>query len=105
MAVGRISKIALEMIEMGYPDTTPVAIIEKATTPQQRTIRGNLMTIGEKARAAHAKPPSTIIVGECVDTLYQGNASDDCDGSDSSDNVNIEELHDGSYKLPSMPSI
>ena len=105
MAVGRISKIALEMIEMGYPDTTPVAIIEKATTPQQRTIRGNLMTIGEKARAAHAKPPSTIIVGKCVDTLYQGNASDNCDGSDSSDNVNIEELHDGSYKLPSMPSI
>ena len=94
MAVGRISKIASEMIKMGYPKTTAVAIVENATTPLQRTIRGSLMTIGEKAQAAHARPPSTIIVGECVNILYQVGSSDDSD---------IEGMHDSSYKAPSMP--
>lgn len=69
MAVGRISAIASELIASGYPVDTPVGIVEKATTPAQRTIRGTLIDIGELARKHKAQAPSTIVVGAVVDVL------------------------------------
>ena len=36
MAVGRIKDIAANLILKGFPPSTPVAIVENATTPQQR---------------------------------------------------------------------
>jgi siroheme synthase len=41
----------------GFPKSTPVAIIEKATTPEQRTLSGTLETIGHIARRDNAKAP------------------------------------------------
>jgi len=49
---------------VGYPSTTPVAIVEKASTPQQRTLVGNLLTIPDIAKAEEAKPPAVVVVGE-----------------------------------------
>jgi uroporphyrin-III C-methyltransferase len=57
MAVGRIDEIATNMTMMGYPKTTPVAIIEKATTPLQRTLTGTLEDIGFVARRDGACAP------------------------------------------------
>ena len=70
MAVGRIGEIASNMtLYLGYPSETPVCIIEKATTPQQRTIYGTLASIGEIAVHENARPPSTIIIGDVVHVL------------------------------------
>lgn len=57
MAVGRIDEIAANMTMMGYPKSTPVAIIEKATTPLQRTLTGTLEDIGFVARRDNACAP------------------------------------------------
>ena len=57
MAVGRIDEIATNMTMMGYPKNTPVAIIEKATTPLQRTLTGTLEDIGFVARRDGACAP------------------------------------------------
>ena len=57
MAVGRIDEIARNMTMMGYPKATPVAIIEKATTPLQRTLTGTLDTIGFIAKRDGATAP------------------------------------------------
>ena len=46
MAVGRIGEIAESMMKRGYKRNTPVAIIERATTPKQRTLHGTLESIG-----------------------------------------------------------
>lgn len=59
MAVGRIDEIATNMTMMGYPKNTPVAIIEKATTPLQRTLTGTLEDIGFVARRDGACAPGT----------------------------------------------
>jgi uroporphyrin-III C-methyltransferase len=72
MAVGRIGEIASNMTAVGYPPETPVAIIEKATTPEQRTLTGTLETIAYVAKRDEAKAPSTIIVGEVVNVLRGG---------------------------------
>lgn len=72
MAVGRIAEIASNMTTAGYPKSTPVAIVEKATTPGQRTLTGTLETIGHIAKRDEAKAPATIIVGEVVNVLRGG---------------------------------
>ena len=70
MAVGRLDDITKSMIhEKGYPVHTPIAIIENATTPKQRTIRGRLDDIARIAIEQNAKAPATIIIGEVVNVL------------------------------------
>ena len=72
MAVGRIGDIAAEMIaHKGFPASTPVAIVEWATTPQQRCLRGTLSNVQEVVQRNNAQPPATIIVGHAVNVLNQ----------------------------------
>lgn len=72
MAVGRIADIAQAMIaQHHYPPATPVAIIERATTPQQRVLYGQLHDIGAVAVAQNAQPPATIVVGNVVSVLSE----------------------------------
>jgi uroporphyrin-III C-methyltransferase len=66
MAVGRIEEIAANMTMMGYPKETPVAIIEKATTPLQRTLSGTLETIGFVAKRDGATAPGE----DCIAAPY-----------------------------------
>lgn len=71
MAVGRIDDIAKNMTECkAYPRETPVAIVEKATTPHQRTLIGTLGTIGHIARVQKSKAPATIVVGKILLLLF-----------------------------------
>jgi len=71
MAVSRLAEIAANMTSplLGYPAQTPVAIIESATTPFQRTLMGTLATIGMVAQEQGAKPPATIIIGNVCNVL------------------------------------
>jgi uroporphyrin-III C-methyltransferase len=72
MAVGRIKELCQNLIDMaGYPSTTPVAIIEKAGCPDQRTIVGNMQTIPTLVEALNVRPPSSIVVGEVVNVLLE----------------------------------
>ncbi len=66
MGVTNLPTIVKELIENGRPLDTPVAIIERGTTAQQRVIVGTLQDIHERARAAEIQPPSIIVVGEVV---------------------------------------
>lgn len=70
MAVGRLRELCGKLIELaGYPIGTPVAIVEKAGCPDQRTVAGNMQTIGDIAEEYNVKPPSVIIVGKVVNVL------------------------------------
>jgi uroporphyrin-III C-methyltransferase/precorrin-2 dehydrogenase/sirohydrochlorin ferrochelatase len=66
MGVGALARIAQALIEHGRSADTPAAVIERATTPEQRVVIGTLATLPELARAADVKPPALIIVGEVV---------------------------------------
>ena len=66
MGLHRLPQIAAALVEHGRSSTTPVAVISRGTTPQQRTITGTLDDIAEKVRNAALHAPSLIIVGECV---------------------------------------
>lgn len=78
MAVGRLQELCDRLHRLaGYPSTTPVAIVEKAGCPDQRTVVGDMTTIADLAKRYNVKPPSTIIVGEVVRVLLADESSND----------------------------
>ena len=72
MAVGRLKELCTRLIEKaGYPADTPVGIVEKAGCPDQRTVVGDMTTIGDMAIKYNVQPPSTIVVGKVVNVLLE----------------------------------
>jgi len=66
MGIGALARIAQALVEHGRGADTPAAVIERATTPEQRVVVGTLATLPGLAREAGVKPPALIIVGEVV---------------------------------------
>lgn len=65
LSVGMIEKVRDELLQ-GYPGETPVVIIEKATWPEQKVIRGTLRDIVSLVRDAGIKKTALIYVGESL---------------------------------------
>ena len=64
MGVGNLRYITGQLMTHGRAGTTPVAIIEKGTTAEQRTITSTLEHIADEAVAQHIKNPALVLVGE-----------------------------------------
>ncbi len=64
MGIRHLPEIVSNLTLFGRKPDTPVAIIERGTTSEQRIYLGNLANIVEKA--AEAKPPAVIIIGQVV---------------------------------------
>jgi len=64
MAVRRFPALMNNLIENGRSPDTPVAVIEKGTTPQQRVIRGTLGQLTLLSEAHRIAAPAILIVGE-----------------------------------------
>jgi uroporphyrin-III C-methyltransferase/precorrin-2 dehydrogenase/sirohydrochlorin ferrochelatase len=58
-----------EMVAHGLPASTPVALVEQGTTPQQRVLTATLDNLLDVIKNEDIKPPTLIIVGEVV-TLH-----------------------------------
>ena len=66
MGLHGLPMLCQKLIEHGLPLDWPAAIVQRGTTPEQRTVAGTLTTLPHLAEAAHLKPPTLIIVGEVV---------------------------------------
>ena len=64
MGVEHLAEIVESLIANGRSNTTPIAIIEKGTTAEQKIIIGTLNTIVQKSN--EVRPPAVVIVGEVV---------------------------------------
>ena len=64
MAVKRFPELMHNLTSNGRSADTPVAIIEKGTTPAQRVIRGRLGQLTMLAEAHRIAAPAMLIVGE-----------------------------------------
>ena len=62
----RLPRIAEALIAAGKNASTSVAVVSHASWPSQQTVTGTLTTIAEQVVAAGLRPPSLIVVGECV---------------------------------------
>jgi uroporphyrin-III C-methyltransferase len=66
MALKNLDTIAARLIAAGRARAEPVAIISKATMPEQRVIETTLGTAAADAAAAGIEPPAVIAVGPVV---------------------------------------
>lgn len=64
LSVQGIEKVVAELVEGGYPKETPVAVIYKATWPDERKVFGTLETIAEKVKEAKIRKTALILVGD-----------------------------------------
>ena len=55
-----------ELVAHGLPASTPVALVEQGTTPQQRVFTATLDTLLDVIANEDIKPPTLIIVGKVV---------------------------------------
>ncbi len=65
LSVGMIEKVRDELLQ-GYPEETPVVIIEKATWPDQKVLRGVLKDLVSLVKEAGIKKTALIYVGESL---------------------------------------
>ncbi|REJ89246.1 MAG: uroporphyrinogen-III C-methyltransferase [Planctomycetota bacterium] len=66
MGLHRVESICDALISAGKAETTPAAVICRATTPHQRTVTAPLQQLADAVRSAELSPPSLIIVGEAA---------------------------------------
>ncbi|MDH4322191.1 MAG: precorrin-4 C(11)-methyltransferase, partial [Desulfobulbaceae bacterium] len=64
LSVGMIDKVVADLRSGGYPATTPVAVVEKVSWPEERVIRGTIADIADKVKAAGITKTAIIAVGE-----------------------------------------
>lgn len=64
MGVGKLGLIVARLRAAGAPETLPAALVERATLPEQRVLRGTLAQIADLGGRAGISPPALLIVGE-----------------------------------------
>ena len=66
MGVGRLPDNTAALRAAGVAPETPVAMVERATLPDERVVTGRLDTIVDRADEAGIEPPAVTVVGDVV---------------------------------------
>lgn len=66
MGIESLETIIGKLVVGGVNSDIPVAIIEKGTSRQQRSVTGTIASIVKDAKNADIKPPAVIVIGEVV---------------------------------------
>jgi len=75
MALDRVGAAAAELVKRGRPGSTPVAVVRRATLPDQQVLVATLDTVAAAVADAGLRPPAVVVVGEVVglrDRLWAG---------------------------------
>ncbi|MNZ96502.1 Uroporphyrinogen-III C-methyltransferase [compost metagenome] len=64
MGVAKLEEVRAELLAAGLAPSTPVAMIENASLPQQRECRCHLEQMQEAAHAFQLKSPAVLVIGE-----------------------------------------
>jgi uroporphyrin-III C-methyltransferase/precorrin-2 dehydrogenase/sirohydrochlorin ferrochelatase len=63
MGVSTLASHVGQLLAAGAPVETPVAVVERATLPTERTTRATLATVVDAAGAAGVQAPAVVVVG------------------------------------------
>ena len=69
MAVANLRPIAATLVSGGRDAHTPAAVVENASLPTQRVVRGTLADIADIAEREAVEPPAVVVVGAVVSDL------------------------------------
>lgn len=71
LSVQMMDKVVQELISGGYEASTPVAIVAKASWPDQRIIRGTLDTIADIVANEGVLRQAMVVVSKVLDSDYE----------------------------------
>ena len=66
LGISMIDKVVDELLE-GYSEDTPVAVVKKATWPDQEIIKGSLKDIASKVKKTNITKTAMIVVGDVLE--------------------------------------
>nr|WP_321466022.1 precorrin-4 C(11)-methyltransferase [uncultured Desulfobulbus sp.] len=66
LSVSMIEAVVSDLIEGGYPPETPIAVVEKASWPDQQIVRGTLADIAETIKTSAIRKTAMIVVGPAL---------------------------------------
>jgi precorrin-4/cobalt-precorrin-4 C11-methyltransferase len=66
LSVSMMARVVDDLLAGGYPPTTPIAVVERASWPDEQIIRGTLTDIAEKIQNSQIKKTAMIVVGPAL---------------------------------------
>ena len=66
LSVAMIERVVTDLVDGGYPTRTPVAVVERASWPDERIVRGTLADIAAQVRDAGIRKTAMIVVGPAL---------------------------------------
>jgi uroporphyrin-III C-methyltransferase/precorrin-2 dehydrogenase/sirohydrochlorin ferrochelatase len=66
MALDRLDVVAGELVKRGRAGGTPVAVVRRATLPDQQVLVATLDTVAAEVARVGLRPPAVVVVGEVV---------------------------------------
>lgn len=70
LSIHMLDKVVRELILGGYTPKTPIAIVQKASWPDEQIFRGTLDNIVEKMKNEEVERTAMIVVGDVLDGKY-----------------------------------
>ena len=71
LSIGFMDKMVEQLQEGGYESTTPVAVVYKATWPDQKIVQGTLADIAQKVKDAGITKTALTVVGDFLGDDYE----------------------------------
>ncbi|WP_455539066.1 cobalt-precorrin-4 methyltransferase [Terrisporobacter sp.] len=70
LSIQEIERVVERLIDGGYPSTTPIAVVYKATWPEEKIVKGTLEDIATKVKGEDIRKTALIMVGEFLGKEY-----------------------------------
>lgn len=70
LSVHMIEDVVKELVEGGYPADTPIAVVQRASWPEQKIVRATLETVAQEIADEKIDRTAMIVVGKCLDASY-----------------------------------
>lgn len=70
LSIQEIDKVVERLIEGGYNSSTPIAVVYKATWPDEKVLKGTLEDIAQKVKENNISKTALIMVGDFLGKEY-----------------------------------
>ena len=70
LSIAMLDKVVEELIAGGYAPDTPIAIVQRASWPEEKIVRGTLATIVKDIEGKNIDRTAMIVVSRCLGASY-----------------------------------
>ncbi|SFT82921.1 precorrin-4/cobalt-precorrin-4 C11-methyltransferase [Selenomonas sp. GACV-9] len=71
LSIAMLDKVVDELIAGGYTPDTPIAIVQRASWPEEKIVRGTLATIVKDIEGKNIDRTAMIVVSRCLGASYE----------------------------------